>query len=276
MLANHCEDAIKRYGGKRFSSHDSSSGSLIQGISLGEIAEDDSTSLFVDSSKKIQASLLYGKHVLITAGPTYERLDDVRFLGNFSSGKMGFALAEQAARMGALVTLVSGPVSLKTPEGAIKRIDVESAEEMYEAVMKEADMQDLCIMSAAVADFTPKVQTEGKIKKQGIQDEMHLALVKTKDILAELGKRKKDHQCLIGFALESANEIHSGKEKLQKKNCDMIVVNSANKPRSGFQGDDNTITILTKDGRELSYPVMKKSDCANAILYTASMMMKLS
>jgi len=208
---------------------------------------------------------LYGKHVLITAGPTYERIDDVRFIGNFSSGKMGFALARHCAKQGALVTLICGPVALKTPEGAIHRIDIESAQEMYEAVMQNTAKQDVIIMSAAVADFTPEEKYEGKIKKSQ-SDSMQISLKKTTDILAELGRNKKDHQVLIGFALESHDAIAYGKKKIIDKNCDMMIVNAANQVDSGFGGDNNTITILDRFGTVAEFSPMTKDACAEIII----------
>jgi phosphopantothenoylcysteine decarboxylase/phosphopantothenate--cysteine ligase len=212
-----------------------------------------------------QESALYGKHVLITAGPTYERIDDVRFIGNFSSGKMGFALAAHCAKQGALVTLIAGPVSLKTPEGAIQRIDIESAKEMHDAVMKISEKQDIIIMSAAVADFTPEQKHEGKIKKSNA-DSMTVSLKKTTDILKELGKRKTENQLLIGFALESHQALEYGRKKLAEKNCDMVIVNEANKPDSGFGGDNNTITILDITGNAKEYAPMSKDACAQTII----------
>lgn len=207
---------------------------------------------------------LYGKHVLITAGPTYERIDDVRFIGNFSSGKMGFALAQQASQLGALVTLITGPVSLATPIGSIRRVDIESAGDMHEAVMKEIVGQDIIIMSAAVADFTPRVRHEGKIKK-GEVDSMLVDLVKTTDILAELGNIKQQDQLLIGFALESSHPIEYGKKKLSAKGCDMIIVNQANAPNSGFGGDMNTISIIDQSMQVKEFPAMSKQACAEMI-----------
>lgn len=207
---------------------------------------------------------LYGKHVLITAGPTYERIDDVRFIGNFSSGKMGFALAQQASQLGALVTLITGPVSLKTPIGTIRRLNIESAGDMYEAVMKEMAGQDIIIMSAAIADFTPRIRHEGKIKK-GEAESMLVDLVKTTDILAELGKIKQQDQLLIGFALESSHHIEYGKKKLAEKGCDMIIVNKANAPHSGFGGDMNTISIIDQSMQVKEYPTMSKQACAEMI-----------
>lgn len=210
-------------------------------------------------------SFFKGKKVLINAGPTYEKIDDVRFIGNFSSGKMGYAIANTAFRLGAEVTLVSGPSNEKADEG-INIINVISAEEMYNAVMNEFSQAEVTILSAAVADFTPKEKYNGKIKKETTQDSFTIELVKTKDILAECGKKKTSSQLLIGFALESSNEIENGFKKMQSKNCDMVIVNSANKPNSGFSGDINTITVLTKDGKFKAFPAMTKDLCSIEIL----------
>lgn len=193
---------------------------------------------------------LRGRKILITAGPTYEKIDDVRFLGNYSSGKMGYALSSSAKELGAEVTLVSGPVALAVPAG-VTVFNVESAEEMHQKSIELFVNADVAILSAAVADFTPAIRHEGKLKKNEVGDNYTIELIKTKDILADLVKIKKEKQIVVGFALESSNEIENGWKKMKEKNCDMIVVNSANKPKSGFRGDDNTITILVKDGREL-------------------------
>lgn len=211
-----------------------------------------------------QSKPLYGKKVLITAGPTHERIDDVRYIGNFSSGKMGFALAERASQLGALVTLITGPVALTTPIGAIKRISIESAQEMHDAVMKEISSQDIIIMSAAIADFTPLNPHKGKIKK-GDMESMHIELKKAPDILSEIGKRKSKEQIIVGFALESKNPIEYGKKKMEEKGCDMIVINQANIPNSGFAGDNNTISILDTSMQLREFPVMTKSACAEVI-----------
>lgn len=211
-----------------------------------------------------QTDIFKGKKVLITAGPTYEKIDDVRFIGNYSSGKMGYSLAGVASELGADVTLVSGPVNIKAPKG-INVKNVESAEEMYDAVISEFDKSDYAILSAAVADYSPKNRVEGKIKKMDTGNNMSIELKSTKDILASLGKIKNEKQKLIGFALESSNEIENGWKKLQAKNCDMIVVNSANKPQSGFKGDDNTIMMLTTDGKQKNFGPAPKYFCARAI-----------
>jgi len=211
---------------------------------------------------------LTGKKVLITAGPTIEKLDDVRYISNFSSGKMGFALAEVASALGAEVTLISGPVNLKCSD-KIKRIDVQSADEMYDAAVEDFPGMDIAIMSAAVADYTPINPVKGKIKKQDTGDRLIVELQTTNDILATLGSIKKEGQLLIGFALESENEVANGWRKLQNKNCDMIVVNSAGKPGTGFGSDDNEITILTRSGNEEYFQPMSKQICALKILEAA-------
>ncbi|MFH1049844.1 MAG: bifunctional phosphopantothenoylcysteine decarboxylase/phosphopantothenate synthase [bacterium] len=208
---------------------------------------------------------LKGKKVLITAGPTHEKIDDVRFIGNYSSGKMGFALASEAKKAGAKVTLITGPVSLDTPEG-VKRINVESASDMFKIVIRDFENSDVAILSAAVADFTPLQKQEGKMKKEDIGDLLTLELKNTDDILRNLGMKKKPGQKLIGFALESSNEISNGWKKLKTKNCNMIVVNSANKPKSGFGGDFNTITLLLRNGDSYSFEPMTKKRCAQEIL----------
>lgn len=206
-----------------------------------------------------------GKTVLVTAGPTYEKIDDVRFIGNYSSGKMGFALAEEAARLGAVVRLVSGPVALAAPPG-VERTDVESAQEMYDAVVRLAPQADVVIMAAAVADYTPAQHHEGKIKKSEAGETLTIELRQTPDILAALGRNKRPGQVLVGFALESENVTEYGRDKLERKNCDMIVANAANRPDSGFGGDNNTIALLTRDGSLRSFPPMSKHECAREIL----------
>ena len=210
-----------------------------------------------------------GKKVLITAGPTVEPIDDVRYISNYSSGKMGYALAEKVAELGADVTLVSGPVHIPVPDN-VHIINVRSAEEMYQAANDVFPECDIAIMTAAVADFTPAEKYSGKIKKENVEGEMTLRLVRTKDILAELSKIKSKEQKVIGFALESENEIENGLRKLRKKKCDMIVVNSANKPDSGFGGDMNTITIITSSGEQKAFAPMPKTLCAVEILKMAA------
>ncbi|GAB1429948.1 hypothetical protein MASR2M18_07810 [Ignavibacteria bacterium] len=210
-----------------------------------------------------------GKNVLITAGPTYEKIDDVRFIGNFSSGKMGFALAEAARTAGANVTLIAGPTQLATPEG-VQRIDVVSAAEMFAVAAEHFQTADCAVLAAAVADFTPAEVSSGKLKKEALGEEVTLRLLRSPDILATLGKRKTGRQVVIGFALEAENEIENGRKKLHNKNADMIIVNSAAKPGSGFQGDDNTVVIISKFAADRPLPRMSKRECAAEIIKYAA------
>ncbi|MCH5326083.1 MAG: bifunctional phosphopantothenoylcysteine decarboxylase/phosphopantothenate--cysteine ligase CoaBC [Duncaniella sp.] len=190
---------------------------------------------------------LSGKKVLITAGPTYERIDPVRFIGNFSSGKMGFALAEECATRGADVTVVCGPVSLSLHHPNITRIDVESASEMLEACRREFDDTDIAIMCAAVADYAPAEKSDSKIKREQCELPV-IRLVKNPDIAATLGRVKRVGQRVVGFALETDNEIENAREKLVRKNLDMIVLNTANGKDTGFGTDTNSVTIFKADG----------------------------
>ena len=187
-----------------------------------------------------------GKKVLITAGPTYEKIDPVRFIGNYSSGKMGFALAEECAQRGAEVTLVAGPVSMECSE-AIHRIDVESCEEMYQAATAAFKESDAAILCAAVADFRPATQATQKIKRE--KDDLILRLEPTHDIAAALGKMKTGEQVLVGFALETNDEEVNAKKKLEKKNLDFIVLNSLQNKGTCFQSDENQISIISKEGQ---------------------------
>lgn len=205
-----------------------------------------------------------GKTVLLTAGPTYERLDPVRFIGNHSSGKMGFALAEACAARGARVLLVSGPVSLKTTNERIERIDVVTAAEMYAACDERFAEVDMAIFCAAVADFTPAEPAEEKTKRGN--DDWHLRLVPTRDIAAELGRRKASHQVLIGFALETDREEANALEKLERKKLDYIVLNSLRQPGAGFGHDTNQVTIYSRDGYRFNVPLSNKAAVAEEIL----------
>jgi len=207
---------------------------------------------------------LDGIPVLVTAGPTYEKIDPVRFIGNRSSGKMGFAVARAAVRRGASVTLISGPTPLETPMG-MHRIDVESAAEMYNAVKEEYTKHRVIIMAAAVADYRPKESAAQKIKKTDDGTVPQLDLEQTDDILRFIGENKKS-QILIGFALETENEVSNAREKLEKKNLDFIVLNNPTQEGSAFGGDTNRITILIKEGDKKEYPLMSKFEAANKIL----------
>mgnify|MGYP003540199310 CR=1 FL=1 len=206
---------------------------------------------------------LEGKDILITAGPTYEKIDPVRFIGNYSSGKMGFALAEECARRGAHVRLVSGPVSIKANHSNIERIDVESAQQMYDACLERFDKVDAAILCAAVADYRPEHSATEKIKRTA--DDMCLRLLPNKDIAAELGKRKAAWQTLVGFALETDHEKMHAIEKLKKKNLDFIVLNSLQNKGTCFMSDENQITILSAQG-STEYERKSKADGARDIV----------
>ncbi len=206
---------------------------------------------------------LAGKKVMITAGPTYEKIDPVRFIGNYSSGKMGYALAECCAERGAEVTLISGPVSIIAKHPNIKTVSVESAEEMYQAATSEFDSSDAAILCAAVADFTPEVKAEQKIKRE--KDDLIIKLKPTKDIAAALGKLKKGHQVMVGFALETNDEVEHAKDKLERKNLDFIVLNSLNDNGAGFRYDTNKITIIDKEN-VIEFPLKNKKEVATDII----------
>ena len=208
---------------------------------------------------------LKGRRIMITAGPTYEKIDAVRFIGNFSTGKMGFALAEACAEKGAEVELIAGPVALQTSHPGIHRTDVVSAEEMYEAATQTFASCDTAILCAAVADFTTKEVSAQKIKREG-SGGLHLDLVPTHDIAAELGKRKKEGQTLVGFALETNDELSHAADKLRRKNLDFIVLNSLRNPGAGFAVDTNQVTLLFADGTQKAYPLKSKRDVARDIV----------
>ena len=209
-----------------------------------------------------QLSTLASQHILITAGPTYEKIDPVRFIGNYSSGKMGFALAEECAARGAEVTLVAGPVSLKCSE-RIHRIDVESCEEMYQAAVEAWKKSDAAILCAAVADFRPETQADHKIKRE--KDDLVIRLKPTHDIAAELGRMKNDRQKLVGFALETNDEERNAQHKLEKKNLDFIVLNSLRNEGTCFRTDENQITIISREG-ERTYDKKPKTEVAKDII----------
>ena len=207
---------------------------------------------------------LAGKKVLITAGPTYEKIDPVRFIGNYSSGKMGFALAEVCAEQGAEVTLICGPVMLQTSHPNIKRIDVESAQQMYEVSIKHFPKADICILCAAVADVTPKTTADKKIKRKG--DDLTIKLQPTQDIAAALGAQKKKKQVLVGFALETDNELKNAKDKMERKNLDLIVLNSLQDKGAGFRVDTNKVTIIDRHNGLTAYDTKTKREVAEDIV----------
>ncbi len=206
-----------------------------------------------------------GKKVLITAGPTHEPIDPVRFIGNHSSGKMGIAIAEEALAIGAEVTLICGPSNVKS-SSKIKRINVQSAQNMFDAVMQLQETQDVLILSAAVADYRPKIVAENKIKKSDTK--LTIELESTPDILASLGQQKRQNQLLVGFALETNNELENAKGKLVKKNCDLLVLNSLQDAGAGFGHDTNKVSILDRHNNIATFELKSKAEVAKDILRT--------
>ena len=240
------------------------SGELASGlIGKGRMEEPERIVAFITDYFARQADFK-GKKVVVTAGPTYEKIDPVRFIGNYSSGKMGLAIAEEFAGRGAEVVLVCGPVNLKTSHPAIRRVDVESAAQMYEVTSKEFVNSDVAVLSAAVADFTPKEKADHKIKRG--KDDLLLELLPTKDIAAELGRIKTASQLLVGFALETNDEEVNALSKMQRKNLDMIVLNRLNDKGAGFSVDTNKVTILDKAGNKTVYELKTKVEVAKDIV----------
>ena len=239
------------------------SGELASGlIGEGRMAEPEDIVFFIE--KDISSKLpLKGKKVLVTAGPTYEAIDPVRFIGNHSSGKMGFAIASAAANLGAEVFLISGPSNQQIKHSLVHRVDVVSAEEMYDASHMYFKDVDIAILSAAVADYKPKKSASQKIKKTDTT--LELSLAPTKDILASLGAIKK-HQYLVGFALETNNEIENAKGKLKRKNLDAIILNSLQDKGAGFAKDTNKITIIDKEFNEKAFKLKSKVAVAKDIM----------
>lgn len=211
---------------------------------------------------KIKEQDLRGRRILVTAGPTRESLDPVRFITNHSSGKMGYAIATRAQMRGAEVTLVTGPVNLEVPEG-VEGVFVTTAEEMYHAVMDRADEQDMIIKAAAVADYRPKQVNEEKTKKQ--EGSLVIELERTKDILAGLGQKKKEGQCLCGFSMETENVLENSRTKLKKKNADMIAANSLRESGAGFGTATNHLVLITEED-EMDLGMLTKEECADALL----------
>lgn len=226
---------------------DSASGYLASGLEgKGRMAEPTDIVAYLDRYFQ-QSAQLIGKKILITTGPTYERIDPVRFVGNYSSGKMGFAIAEECSRRGADVTLIAGPVALKCNSPKIKRIDVESCSEMYEAATSHFADADVAILAAAVADFRPEQASQTKIKREG-RNAMELTLVANPDIAATLGGMKRERQRLVVFALETDNEMENAHKKMQSKHADMVVMNSLRNRDTCFGTDNNQISIATSAG----------------------------
>lgn len=207
---------------------------------------------------------LAGKKALVTAGPTYELIDPVRFIGNFSSGQMGYAVAEALAQEGAEVTLVSGPTHLTCRHKGITRIDVVSAQNMFDACIKANQGADILVLAAAVADYTPKVKAEQKIKKH--EEGITLELSKTKDILATLGQCRREGQFIVGFALETENEIANAQAKLHNKNIDAIVLNSMNNPKAGFNKPTNQVCVIDRSGEMIQGEAKSKNEVAKDIV----------
>ena len=239
-------------------------GELASGlVGDGRMAEPETIVKFTEDILNISKSL-YGKKVIVSAGPTYEPLDPVRFIGNHSSGKMGLAIAEELYARGADVTLIMGPSSINLPENGIRSVRVNTAEEMYTVCTKEFDKSDIGVMAAAVADYTPVKVPADKIKKTS--GELVIELKKTKDILKSLGENKSSKQVLVGFALETNNEREYALGKLKDKHADMIVMNSLNDKGAGFGTDTNKITIFDKSGKEFNYELMSKKEAAKNIV----------
>lgn len=239
-------------------------GELASGLSgEGRMAEPEEIYSFIETTL-VHANRLSGKKILITAGPTYEPIDAVRFIGNFSTGKMGIAIANVLARQGADVTLVCGPSKERNTDARVKRIDVTTAGQMYEACVNAFPESDAAIMTAAVADFRPKHVAGRKIKKEagGMSS---VELEETKDILATLGQLKKSGQVLAGFALETDNETDNAKSKLERKNLDFIVMNSLRDAGAGFGTDTNKITVFTRDGKTHNFDLKPKNEVAQDI-----------
>jgi phosphopantothenoylcysteine decarboxylase/phosphopantothenate--cysteine ligase len=240
-------------------------GELASGLSgEGRMAEPEEIISLLEQDLLKKAPLA-GLKALVTAGPTYEAIDPVRFIGNHSSGKMGFALAEELAAQGASVTLVCGPNALTLKNSVVSRIDVVSAEDMYLACLKQYEEADMAVLAAAVADFRPKSTSKSKIKKQS-NEVPQIELEQTPDILAELGRRKKVGQLLVGFALETDSETEHAKSKLSRKNLDFIVLNSLRDAGAGFGTDTNKITIIDKNNNSTIFELKDKASVAKDIV----------
>jgi len=235
-------------------------GELASGlIGEGRMAEPEDILEFINQELK-KKLLLKGKKALVTAGPTYEAIDPVRFIGNHSSGKMGFALAEELASLGASVILITGPTSLKLSNKNIFRIDITSAEEMLDAALANFPGTDVSILSAAVADYRPAEISPTKIKKDS--SDYQINMIRTTDILATLGKEKQAGQLLIGFALETDNEEANAIKKLEKKNLDLIILNSLKDKGAGFKNDENKVTIIDRNLNKETFPLKSKREVA--------------
>lgn len=231
-------------------------------VGKGRLAEPEEILSMINTYFQKETRILHGKKIIISAGPTRESIDPVRFLTNRSTGKMGYSLAEVAVSLGADVTLVSGPTNITPPSGC-KVINVESAEEMYNAIWKEYEAADVVIKTAAVADYTPEIQYDQKFKKS--DGEFSIPLKRTKDILLSLGQNKK-HQILVGFAAETELVEEYAKGKLKKKNADLIIANDVSKAGAGFGSETNIVTIFNRNGEMKSLPMMSKKEVSKEIL----------
>lgn len=241
-------------------------------VGKGRMEEPDKIVAVLDGFFSTQ-NVLEKKKIVITAGPTYEKIDPVRFIGNYSSGKMGFALAEACAERGADVTLIAGPVALKTKHQGIRRVDVESADDMYEAAMAAFSDADVGILCAAVADYRPAEPANKKIKR-GDGEEMTLRLIPNKDIAAAMGAVKREGQVLVGFALETNDEATNAESKLKRKNLDFIVLNSLRDAGACFRYDTNKISIIDRRGESVSYPLKSKREVADDIVNKLATLLK--
>ncbi|MDR2058512.1 MAG: bifunctional phosphopantothenoylcysteine decarboxylase/phosphopantothenate--cysteine ligase CoaBC [Dysgonamonadaceae bacterium] len=255
-------DKLKSYGNRIIEPATGFLASALEG--KGRMEEPDAIVEVIEAFFE-NRNQLTKKKILITAGPTYEKLDPVRYIGNYSSGKMGFALAEVCAEKGADVILVSGPVQSKVHHPRIRRIDVESADEMYETAMKHFPQMNVAILSAAVADYKPAQFSVNKLKRND-KEALTLNLVANPDIAASLGKIKRENQLLCGFALETENEFSNAEGKLKKKNLDFIVLNSLRDEGAGFQLDTNKISIIAANGEKTDFPVKSKKEVAEDIV----------
>jgi phosphopantothenoylcysteine decarboxylase/phosphopantothenate--cysteine ligase len=253
-------DLLKRFGNTIIPA---TSGELASGlVGEGRMAEPEDIVTFLENNILDQLPL-HDKKVLITAGPTYEAIDPVRFIGNHSSGKMGFEIAKASANLGAEVILITGPTHEKLTHSLVQIVPVTSAQDMYDEVHKHFQDVDVAILSAAVADYKPKQVATQKIKKKDTT--LTLELEKTKDILASLGEIK-EQQCLVGFALETDNELENAKAKLKKKNLNLIVLNSLNDKGAGFKSETNKVTIIDNKNNITEYPLKSKADVAADLL----------
>ncbi len=247
---------------------DSSYGELASGlVGRGRMREPEELLSYIQDILSLSnfSAPLQGKKILITAGPTYEPIDPVRFIGNRSTGKMGYAIAEECARLGGDVTLISGPTHLQ-PGDKIQRVRVDTAESMYNAASRYSDQSDIIIMAAAVADYKPAIVYDQKIKKEDKEEELTLSLHRTRDIAAEIGKRKGKNQISVGFALETNDELQNARKKILSKNLDFIVLNSLNDPGAGFGYDTNKITIIDKQNKITTFELKSKKEAAADIV----------